>query len=166
MSLILCPTRGGQSSIPNQQWAISLAKKRNAKLVFLYISNVRFLDRAAGPLLVDISHELDELGEFLLAMAQDRAAKAGVEAQTIVRQGEFQEALTTAIQELGANTVVIGQAARGTGVTTEGYMTILADAVKKTGAELFVVDEGQVVHLHTPPTESQSEEMNQAPHEP
>lgn len=166
MSLILCPTRGGQSSIPNQQWAISLAKERNAKLVFLYISNVRFLDRTAGPLLVDISHELDELGEFLLAMAQDRAAKAGVEAQTIVRQGEFQEALTTAIQELGANTVVIGQAARGTGVTTEQYLTILADAVKKTGAELFVVDEGQVVHLHTPAAETHSDEMGQTQPEP
>ena len=105
MSMILCPTRGGQSSIPNQQWAISLAKERNANLTFLYISNVRFLDRASGPLLVDISDKLDEMGAFLLAMAQDRAAQAGIAAETIVRQGDFQEALTAVIQELGADTV-------------------------------------------------------------
>ena len=150
MTLILCPTRGGQSSIPNQQWAISLAKERNAALTFLYISNVRFLERASGPMIVDISDKLDEMGEFLLAMAQDRAAQAGIEAETIVRQGDFQDALTAVIQEIGADTVVIGQAARGTGATTESYMTILADAVKQTGAELFIVDEGQVVHLYTP----------------
>jgi nucleotide-binding universal stress UspA family protein len=153
MSLILCPTRGGQSSIPNQQWAISLAKERSAELVFLYISNVRFLDRTSGPLIVDISDKLDEMGEFFLAMAQERAAQAGIEAQTIVRQGDFQEALTAVIQELGRDTVVIGQAIHGTGVTTESYMTVLADSVKQTGAELFVVGEGQVVHLDSPTSE-------------
>ena len=165
MTLILCPTRGGQSSIPNQQWAISLAKERDAALTFLYISNVRFLERASGPLIVDISDKLDEMGEFLLAMAQDRAAQADIEADTIVRQGDFQEALTAVIQEINADTVVIGQAASGTGATTEGYMTILAAAVKQTGAELFIVDEGHVVHLYTPTTETKSDEMNPAPHE-
>ena len=154
MSLILCPTRGGQSSIPNQQWAISLAKERNAELAFLYISNVRFLDHTSGPLIVDISDKLDEMGEFLLAMAQERAAQAGITAQTIVRQGEFQEALTAVIQELGADTVVIGQAARGTGITTDSYLAVLAESVKNTGAELFVVDEGQVVHLDSPSSET------------
>ncbi len=165
MTMILCPTRGGQSSIPNQQWAISLAKERNASLTFLYISNVRFLERASGPMIVDISDKLDEMGEFLLAMAQDRAAQAGIAAETIVRQGDFQEALTAVIQEIGADTVVIGQAARGTGVTTESYMSILADAVKNTGAELFVVDEGQVVHLHSPVSKTQPEETNEVRHE-
>lgn len=150
MSMILCPTRGGQSSIPNQQWAISLAKERSANLTFLYICNVRFLDHSSGPLIVDISDKLDEMGEFLLAMAQDRAAQEGVAADTIVRQGDFKEALTAVIREINADTVVIGRAARGTGITNESYMSVLADAVKNTGAELFVVDEGQVVHLHSP----------------
>ena len=50
--------------------------------------------------------------------------------------------------------VVIGQAARGTGITPDSFLAILAESVKKTGAELFVDDEGQVVHLDSPSTES------------
>ncbi|MCP4427137.1 MAG: universal stress protein [Chloroflexi bacterium] len=165
MSMILCPTRGGQSSIPNQEWAISLAKEQGANLTFLYISNVRFLNRFSSPLIVDFSDKLDEMGEFLLAMAQDRAAQAGIEADTIVRQGDFQEALTAVIQEINANAVVIGQAARGTGITDESYMTVLAHAVKNTGAELFIVDEGQVVHLHSPTPESQPDETESVQNE-
>ena len=78
MTVVLCPTRGGKSSIPNQQWAIQFAKERNARLIFLYVADVQFLNHLTSTLLVDIVHELDELGEFLLAMAQDRARQAGV----------------------------------------------------------------------------------------
>jgi hypothetical protein len=44
-------------------------------------------------------------------------------------------------------------------------MTILAGAVKNTGAELFVVDEGQVVHLHSPKPETQPDETGPIHHE-
>lgn len=148
MSVILCPTRGGKSSIPNQQWAIRLAKERNARLIFLYVSDVRFLDNLSSPLLVDVAHELDEMGEFLLAMARDRAIQAGVEAEILVRQGIFREALADVINEKAVDTVVIGKSSEGVGVTTERYLAILANTVREKGVEMLVVEAGELVQRY------------------
>lgn len=150
MSVILCLTRGGQSSVPNQERAIALAKERGAKLIFLYISDVRFLDRVARPVLINVSRELDHLGEFLLAMAQERAASAGVDAEAVVRRGEFRQNLTEAVKEMGVDAVVIGRSARGTGVTTEEFLADLAKSVNELGAEMLVVDEGETVNHYLP----------------
>ncbi len=148
MNVILCPTRGGTSSIPNQEWAIRLAKERNAHLIFLYVSDVRFLDRLSSPLVVDITQELDEMGEFLLAMAQDRALQAGLEAEILVRQGVFRDALADLIHEKEVDTVVIGASTRGTGVTTARYLAILAKTVQEKGVEMLVVDDGELVQRY------------------
>ncbi|MGD8806483.1 MAG: hypothetical protein PVH65_11560, partial [Chloroflexota bacterium] len=48
MATVLYPTRGGDSTHSNQDWACDLAKERNARLIFLYVSNVSFLDRLGG----------------------------------------------------------------------------------------------------------------------
>jgi len=98
MSTILCPTRGGEASYPNQDHAIQLAKEQDSALLFLYISNVEFLDRLSSPVLVDLESELIQLGEFVLAMAQERAEKAGVQADTVCKSGLFQEALFETIE--------------------------------------------------------------------
>jgi len=148
MTVILCPTRGGKSSIPNQQWAIQFAKEQNAHLIFLYVSDVRFLDNLSSPLLVDVVHELDELGEFLLAMAQDRAQKAGIKADILVRQGIFREALAEVILDKKVDTVIIGKSTRGTGVTDERYLTILAATMQEKGVEMIVVEAGEMVRRY------------------
>lgn len=145
MPVILCPTRGGKSSIPNQKYAIDLAKERGAHLIFLYVSNVHFLDNLSSPLLVDVADELDEMGEFLLAMAQDRAVKVGVEAEIVVRQGVFREALAAIIDEKRVDTVIIGASAEGVGVTTQRYLAILAESVRQNGVEILVVQDGELV---------------------
>ena len=150
MTVVLCPTRGGKSSIPNQQWAIQFAKERNARLIFLYVADVQFLNHLTSTLLVDIVHELDELGEFLLAMAQDRARQAGVEADTLVRQGIFREALAEVIEKERVNTVIVGTFARGTGVTDERYLTVLAATVQAKGVEMLVVEAGELVQRYAP----------------
>ena len=147
--IVLFPTRGGKSSIPNQQWAIQFAKERQAHLIFLYVSDVRFLDNLSSPLLVDVAHELDELGEFLLAMAQDRALKAGLEVEILVRQGIFREALADVIREKKVDTVIIGKSTQGTGVTDERYLAILAATVQEKGVEMLVVDRGKLVQRYT-----------------
>lgn len=148
--IILCPTRGGKSSIPNQQWAIQYAKEQNATLIFLYVSDVRFLDNLSSPILVDVAHELDEMGEFLLAMAQDRALRVGLKTDILVRQGIFREALAEVILEKNVDTVIIGQSTHGTGVTDERYLTILAATMQEKGVEMLVVDGGELVRRYAP----------------
>ncbi len=152
MTTILRPTRGGEASFPNQDRAIAIAKERNADLLLLYVSNVHFLDHVAGPVIVDIETELDEMGEFLLAMAQERAEKAGVRAETIVRRGEFREALEQVIQEHGKiTTLLLGAAIEETSVTPVGYLEEMAKSLlAEYGIEVIVVHEGEIVEHYTP----------------
>jgi nucleotide-binding universal stress UspA family protein len=148
---LLCPTRGGEASYPNQDSAISLAIERDAELIFLYISNVHFLDLTAAPKVFDIETELDEMGDFLLAMAQERAAQAGIEADAIVRRGEFRETLKDIIEEYQITTVVLGAAGEETGVLTEEYIDKLSEEMcSETGAEFIIVHQGEIVKFCTP----------------
>lgn len=150
-SAILCPTRGGEASFPNQDRAIALAKERDVEVMFLYIVNVEFLGLAASPKLVDIEGELEEVGEFMLAMAQERADVAGVKSQMIVRRGIFQEVLREVIEEFEIHTVVVGKSAGGTGMITHEYLeNLIHEITGMTGVEFVVVDKGEVVDVYTP----------------
>ena len=147
MDNILCPTRGGEASVPNQERAIAIAKERGARLVFLHVSDVRFLDTMASPILVDVEAELEGMGEFLLAMAQERAEKAGVSADAVVRCGAFSEALKSVIQELQITVLVLGSSYEDQGLTSELYMSELVQWIlTETPVEIFVVREGEIVY--------------------
>jgi nucleotide-binding universal stress UspA family protein len=146
MATVLYPTRGGDSTHRNQDWACDLANKRDARLVFLYVSNVSFLDRLGGTARVDIlEDELDELGEFLLVMAQERAQRSGVKSERVVRQGRFQLALAEVIEEYEVTTLVLGRPAQDTANTTVEFISQAAQSLAADfGIEVFVVDEGEV----------------------
>ena len=147
---ILCPTRGGRASYPNQDRAVSLALERKARLFFLYIAGVKFLGLTARSKVVDIETELEEMGEFLLTMAQERAEKAGVKAEAIVRQGEFRQVLKTVIREYQVTTVVLGSSSGETGILTDEYVERLVRDVRgETGVEFIIVSSGDIVNVHT-----------------
>ena len=145
-NIILCPTRGGKDSYPNQDRAIAIAKERGVDVLFLYITDVQFLGLTAAPKLIDIENEMDEMGEFMLAMAQERAEKASVNALTLVLRGQFREVLIDVIEEHQIDTVALGSSAGGTGMVTAEYVHDLVHEIRgKTGVEFIVVDQGEIV---------------------
>jgi nucleotide-binding universal stress UspA family protein len=115
MGKILCATRGGEASQRTQDAAIRLAKDCGDNLVFLYVVDIHFLDNTAAPIVVDVEHEIYKMGEFLLLMAQERAAAQGIAAQTVVRQGRLTAELVAAAEELGINLIVLGRPRGGEG---------------------------------------------------
>ena len=131
----------------NQQYAIELAKERGEALIFMYVSHVRFLERVSRAVLVDMAHELDEMGEFLLAMAQDRAENAGISAETIVCHGGFRENLKDAIQKRDVTTVCLGSARGRTGVTTEDFQGMMSSFLGELGVELIILNDGTPVNV-------------------
>lgn len=147
MPTILAPTRGGKRSYPNQDRAIALAKERGAKLVFLYISDVQFLNQVASPTLLDVaSDELEEMGEFLLTMAKERADAAGTRAETLVKSGVFREVLQEVIPEFEVDTLVLGTSQEEAGLTSPQYMRELsADLAKSLGIEVVLLLDGEIV---------------------
>ena len=147
MKTILAPTRGGDRSFPNQDYAIRLAKERKARLIFLYINDVQFLNTVASPVIVDVAmDELKEMGEFLVAMARERALKSAVDAETLVRNGGFQEVLNAVIQEYEVTTLAMGTSNEETGVTTHGYMRELSrELSEKYGIEVILLRNGEAL---------------------
>lgn len=146
MTTILCPTRGGEASYPNQDGAIALALKRQAGLIFMYVYNVQFLNMISSPVLADLEEEMDELGEFLLAMAQERAENRGIKADAVVRHGDFTQALLDAIREYNVDTVTMGAAAGPEGYTDEKFFETLVEILHETAdVEVCILRGGDLV---------------------
>jgi nucleotide-binding universal stress UspA family protein len=140
MGKILCATRGGADSQHTQQAAIDLARERGDELVFLYVADVSFLDNTAAPLVVDVESELERMGCFQLALAQEQAAVQEVLAQTAIRHGHLRQELIRAAQELGATSVILGRPQEETAVFDEADLQAFAAELKaETGAEVLVV---------------------------
>ena len=152
MATVLYPTRGGDTTYRNQDRASALARERNAQLFFLYVTNVSFLDRLGGPVRVDILEaELDDLGEFLLTLAQERAKKVGVDTEQLIRHGQFRDALRAVMKERMVTTLVLGRPAHDAALTTVEFISQLAQTMaSEFGIEVFVVHEGEVVEQYLP----------------
>jgi len=149
MTTILCPTRGGKESQPNQDFAIQLAKERSADVMFLYVSDLRLISRAGPPIVVDIEEEMAEVGDFLLSMAQERAEKSGVPARVSVRNGIFTEVLREVIRENEIKTVVLGGSHERTGVVShERLQNLSGELGREMNVEFIVVHDGEMI-FHT-----------------
>jgi len=140
MGKILCATRGGEASYGTQDAAITLAKERSDTLLFLYVVDLHFLDKTAGTSIVDVGDEVSKMGEFLLAMAQERAQKQGVAADYVLRRGALREELKAAAREERVDLVVLGKPA-GTGSTfvPADLEAFAAEIEAETGVEAVIV---------------------------
>jgi nucleotide-binding universal stress UspA family protein len=112
MKKILCATRGGQASVRAQDAAIALAKEQNAELWFMFVVDISFMDKTLYANRPDVvMGEMENLGEFLLTMALERAQEQGVEAQYILRHGELRQVLIDTAREEEMDLVVLGKPA-------------------------------------------------------
>ena len=140
MGVILCATRGGEESYRTQDKAISLAKQRNDRLYFLYVVDLRFLNKTSAPMVVDVEEEVGDMGEFLLLVAKERAARQDLQTQTICRHGNFIEQLIKAAKEIEASLVLLG---RPTGEQSAFRMSNLRECAEEveaqTGIETIIV---------------------------
>ena len=110
MKKILCATRGGEASRRTQDAVIAMAKETDATVLFLYVVDVEFLRLTARGVRPDVvTTEMEHMGEFLLAMACERATAQGVKAETCLRHGPLLEALESAAREEGADAIAFGR---------------------------------------------------------
>ncbi len=112
MKKILCATRGGEASRRTQEAVIAKAKEEGASVLFLFVVDLEFLKLTARGVRLDVvSKEMEHMGEFLLAMACERAAAQGVEAEMCIRHGRLVEALESAARDEGADAIAFGRPA-------------------------------------------------------
>ena len=138
--VVLCATRGGPASYPNQDAAIALAKARGLDIVFVNVTNIEFLGRVSSAILVDMDKQMEELGEFLLLMAKERAERAGVRAHAEVRTGPFCQALIDVARIYNVDVVVLGQPGEsGSLFKTEQLQKVGECLRKETGVEVVLL---------------------------
>lgn len=139
MATILCATRGGEASHPAQDHAIALAQAEGVTLTFLYVTDARFLNGLPAPIIVGVESEMNHMGKYVLLTAQERAAKAGVEARGVLKSGVFADALIEAIREVGATQVVLGSPS-DSNLTACAQLEAIAQTVKDaTGVKTVIV---------------------------
>jgi nucleotide-binding universal stress UspA family protein len=110
MKKILCATRGGEASRRTQDAVIAMAREAGASILFLYIVDVEFLKLTARGVRPDVvATEMERMGEFLLAMACERATAQGVKAEMCLRHGPLVQALESAAREEGADAIAFGR---------------------------------------------------------
>ena len=141
MKRILCATRGGEASRRTQDAVIAMAKAEDASILFLYIVDVEFLRLTVRGVRPDVvARELEHMGQFLLAMACERAAAAGVAAEACVRHGRLVEALESAARDEGADAIAFGRPAGSESSFSLADLESLAARIKDdTGIETCIV---------------------------
>lgn len=132
MKAILCSTRGGLASQVTQKAALDLARATGLPLVYLYVVNTDFMRCTTELSHVDeAAREIAKLGEFILAIAVERAEAEGVKAEGIIRVGKWNEKLRAVVKEIQPQYVVLGSP----GLDSPQERTA-TENLKKRGAEL------------------------------
>ena len=140
MGKILCATRGGEASYQTQDEAITLARQRGDRLIFLYVIDTHFLDKTAAPIVVDVGQQVQHMGEFLLAIAQERAKSQGVLAQGICRSGRVRDEIKAMAREEQVDILVLGQpTGEANTFAGEELVAFAAEIEAETGSQVVIV---------------------------
>jgi nucleotide-binding universal stress UspA family protein len=120
-----------------------MAKEKDASLLFLYVIDLQFLDLTAAPIVVDVEDEVHDMGEFLLLMAKERAAKQGVFAKTVCHKGKVRKEIKKAVLKYGASFVVLGSPVGNESAKSAfqmaGLQAFASEIKKETGAIVLIV---------------------------
>ena len=138
MAKILCAIRGGKASQRIQDIGIKLAKERGEEIVFLYVVNTKFLATASTALRESVTHEMEKLGDFLLLMAQERAKKQDVIAETLLRHGYLQEEFEAAASVAEISTVLLGKPGEGGNFSMAELETVAKEIKEKHHVEVLI----------------------------
>lgn len=83
------------------------------------------------------------MGEFLLLMAKERAAKQGVSAQTVCQKGKVRKEIKKAVRKYETSLVVLGRPAEEEGSKSAfilaGLQAFAFEIEEETGTKVFIV---------------------------
>jgi nucleotide-binding universal stress UspA family protein len=105
---IVCAIRGGPNSQPTIDKAISLSQEKKQQIYFLYVVNLNFLVHTELGRSQLFYEQLDQMGEFILLMAQEQATGKNVSAEGVIRHGQVREEIIDLAKEVQAKYVVLG----------------------------------------------------------
>jgi nucleotide-binding universal stress UspA family protein len=110
MGLIVCATGNGVQSRSVQNAAVELARAQKERLIFLHVVDLRQMGELEEALRPAARAELAWLGEASLRLAQDRARRRGVQAESKVLHGGVCETLEDYLRSHAVDLLLMGAA--------------------------------------------------------
>lgn len=110
MSVIVCATGIGNQSRFVQARAVEIARKQQGRLVFVHVVDVAQLGELDESLLEAAKTELAWLGSAILRLAQDRAHRRGVHADSVVLYGNVCSTLEEFLSQQPVDLLLMGEA--------------------------------------------------------
>jgi RNase H-fold protein (predicted Holliday junction resolvase) len=97
----------------------------------------------AAPIVVDVEDEVNDMGEFLLLMARERATKQGISAQTVCQKGKVSKEIKKAIRKYKADFVVLGrpveEESEKSAFKLAGLKSFASEIEEETSATVLIV---------------------------
>jgi nucleotide-binding universal stress UspA family protein len=99
-SQIGCATRGGHASRSTEDYAITLARQRQADIIFLYIVDAAFAGGHTEKFDIEqVQDSLREIGRLVLEQAKERARQHGLRARGEIREGNVADEIQRFVEE-------------------------------------------------------------------
>lgn len=141
MNEIVCATRGGEGSRAVQLAAIERAKATGKPLVFLYVASPATIRDVRPALETAVREELMWFGKALLFVAEKRARDAGMEVETVLREGLVADEICNYLVTNNVSNLLLG-APRGTSSEVFGDDPVerfASDIHQRTGVVVDII---------------------------
>jgi nucleotide-binding universal stress UspA family protein len=119
ISKILVASDGSETARKACEYAVALAGRLGAGVVFLFVIDENVFSRPVIPVSMTATHMIDsveayfrDVAETVLKDLEDFARKEAVTAEAVVRKGHPVEEIVKAAQESGADLIVVGSHGR------------------------------------------------------
>ena len=139
---LLVPTDGSETVERTLPHAIGLAADHDATVHALYVVDQRVVRASSDELREEVRADLEVQGESAVEAIAERAAEAGVDAETVIRDGTPDKEIVEYAEETGADVIVIGPHGKTPRKKIEGLGSVSDRVVADAGTSVFLVKEG------------------------
>jgi len=151
INTIICATKGSKGCKIAEDKAIEIAKENNSKLIFLYVIDTKFMEKARGGggwAKDDAVLGLKNIGGVIIDIAKEKAIEMGMSPDDVLteeRNGDIASQIKNSAEEHNADLVVIGHPESDAGflerhlISKEGTESFVKRLKEKIGCEVMIV---------------------------
>jgi len=139
---VLIPTDGSPGAETVLDHGLEFARRYDAAVHVIYVVDRRQYLGAEDDVQTDLSEDLHAEGEHAVAVAADRAADAGVEAETAVVEGVPDKDIVEYVEDHDVDAVVMGRHGRSSRDQVARLGSVTERVVKNAPVPVLVVHLG------------------------
>ena len=140
---VLIPTDGSPGTETVLEHGLEFARRYDADVHLLYVVDRRQYIGAEDEVQADLASDLRADGDHAVAVGADRAAEAGIDAETAVIEGVPDKDIVEYVEDHGIDVVVMGTHGRTGRDKLAALGSVTERVVKNAPVPVFVVNLGE-----------------------